>query len=102
MGPGGVAVANHVSKEARRKFGWGPRQRSEMLTYPAPPLAPRLTLPLGRLGMLAVLALHYVVRRAQPFVETVVAANGTEADFCETIVCWWWLGRRYGRAISRN
>ena len=59
-----------------------------MLTYPAPPLIPRLALPLGRLGMLAVLALHNVVRRAQPFVKTIVAASGAEADFCEAIVCW--------------
>lgn len=102
MGPGGVVVAEHVSKGARKKFDWGPRQGTKMLTYPAPPLVPRLALPLGCLGMLAVLALHYVVRRAQPFVETIVAASGAEANFCETIVCWWWLGRKCGRAISWN
>lgn len=73
-----------------------------MLTYAAPPLIPRLALPLGRLGILAVLALHSVLRSAQPFGESIVAARRAEADFRQAIVGWWWLGRKCGRAINRN
>src|SRR5690606_33281389 len=83
MGPGGVIVAKHVSKEARKKFDCDLSQGRTMLHASAPPLVPRWTLPLGRLGVLAVLGLHYVVRRAQPLVKTIVAASGSETDFCQ-------------------
>lgn len=73
-----------------------------MLTYPAPPLIPRLALPLGRLGILAVLALHAAMWSAQPFGESIVAARRAETDFCQAIVGWWGLGRKCGRAINGN
>lgn len=64
MGPVDT-VTERVSEEGRRRIDWvlGLAGR-KMLTYPAPPLVPRLALPLGRLGILAVLALHPAMRRA--------------------------------------
>lgn len=95
--------AKRVSEERSGRFDWGPRQAEwKMITYPAPPLIPRLALSLGCLGILPVLSLHSVMWCAQPFGESIVTTTSAEADFCKAVVVWWVFGRKCGRAINGN